>query len=363
MKKSIGIVSILLLFLTLYGATYGQDDRWLGLALLLQAAQDELNDGELSRGQAYLTSATQLLTDDLSSDCENALGARALLENATTVAEASAALELLNGAMQLLARCDAIFSDEEVAPDPFQIAVLGVTRNADWEPYMQEFDGVQMVLVPAGCFMMGSENGEGDELPVHEQCFDAPFWIDKTEVTNEQFGGASSSSTCLLYSSETNEPRNCVSWFEARVYCEARGARLPTEREWEYAARGPDGLIYPWGNEFVAANIVHRDNSNTRTAIVGSRPAGASWVGALDMAGNVWEWTSTIYDTNPSSNAFPYPYNVSDGRENLDITDVRRTGRGGSFVDSMYALRGAVRFWDGPIGVSNNFGFRCARSY
>lgn len=168
-------------------------------------------------------------------------------------------------------------------PSPLDIAEAGVTRNSDWRPYLEEFSDVSMALVPAGCFQMGSTDGDSDERPVHEVCFEEPFWIDVYEVTNEQFG----STGCGETSSAPDQPRNCVNWFDATAHCESRGARLPTEAEWEYAARGPDGLVYPWGNEFVADFVVYKDNSGGRTWQVGSKPAGKSWAGVYDLSGNV----------------------------------------------------------------------------
>ena len=132
-----------------------------------------------------------------------------------------------------------------------------------------------MVLVPVGCFMMGSSDGKADEAPVHEVCFDAPFWIDVYEVTNAQFG------TSGQFDGD-DRPREMMNWQRALAYCQSRGARLPTEAEWEYAARGPDSLIYPWGNAFIADNVVYFLNSENRTWDVGSRPQGVSWVGAYD---------------------------------------------------------------------------------
>jgi hypothetical protein len=220
-----------------------------------------------------------------------------------------------------------------------------VTSNAEWTPVIQEFDGVEMALVPAGCFMMG-EDGKGGE-----QCFEAPFWIDVTEVTNAQYGSSG------RWSGD-NLPRERVDWFDAVAHCEARGARLPTEAEWEYAARGPDGLVYPWGNEFVPDNVVYAGNSGGRTADVGSRPGGASWVGALDMSGNVWEWVSSVYE--------PYPYDPTDGREvdaSSDSSSARGL-RGGSWLDGFSnLLRGASRDRGNPSVVVGLDGFRCARSY
>ncbi|TVR18912.1 MAG: formylglycine-generating enzyme family protein [Anaerolineaceae bacterium] len=244
-----------------------------------------------------------------------------------------------------------------------------VNRNADWTPVEREFElpqggMVTMVLVPAGCFMMGSTDEQVSatvaaglsrivaerEQPPHEQCFDEPFWIDKYLVTNGQYGSSG-------WLSGDDLPRESVNWFDARDFCEARGGRLPTEAEWEYSARGPDGLIYPWGDEFIVDNVISSENTNRRTVDVGSRLSGASWVGALDMAGNVWEWTGSLFE--------PYPYHAGDGRERDtgDSTDVQRVLRGGSFGSSSQYLRAPLRNWYNPDGWGNGYGFRCARSF
>lgn len=248
-------------------------------------------------------------------------------------------------------------------PDPLQVVFIPVARNftgsnADWTPYERDFDGVTMVLVPAGCFMMGSTGGQEDEQPVHEQCFDAPFWIDRTEVTQadfERLGGVNANGSCF---DGDNRPVECITWFEARDFCALRRTRLPTEREWEYAARGPDNLTYPWGNTWNENNAVWDGNSNGQTANVGSRPAGASWVGALDMSGNVWEWASSLYQS--------YPYDAADGREadTGDRADVWRVVRGGSWLYAITNfLRAADRGGGNPDYRGNVFGFRCARSF
>jgi formylglycine-generating enzyme required for sulfatase activity len=208
-----------------------------------------------------------------------------------------------------------------------------------------------MVLVPAGCFMMGNDDYALAELPVHEQCFEQPFWIDRYEVTNEQYGSIG----CVESSSEPNQPRNCVDWIDATAHCENRGARLPTEREWEYGARGPDNFTYPWGNAFAANSVVFLDNAGVETASVGSRPNGLSWVGAFDMAGNLWEWMSTIF--------YDYPYVGDDGREDRNNINEGRVLRGGSFINGSSAFRAAMRGWNFPNGQDNETGFRCARSY
>ncbi|MBZ0282730.1 MAG: SUMF1/EgtB/PvdO family nonheme iron enzyme [Anaerolineae bacterium] len=229
-----------------------------------------------------------------------------------------------------------------------ELAQYGVVTNTDWQPYIQTFDDIEMVLVPAGCFDMGNNNGENDEKPVVEQCFDKPFWLDRTEVTNKQYGSEGSFSG-------DNHPRERVTWNEARAFCEAREARLPTEAEWEYAARGPDGWLYPWGNAFQPNNVVYAGNSNGQTSEVGSRLTGASWVGALDMSGNVWEWVNTFYE--------PYPYTSDDGREVLNVANNLRVVRGGSWQVTDSLLRSTYR--NNAISSSsyNVLGFRCARDY
>jgi formylglycine-generating enzyme required for sulfatase activity len=249
-------------------------------------------------------------------------------------------------------------------PDPLQ-AALDTARtftgsNTDWQTlYTGGFthtfaDGVPIVLVPAGCFMMGSTNGLDHEQAVLEQCFNAPFWIDLTEVTQadfERLGGVKANDNGF---DGDQRPVERITWFEARDFCALRDARLPTEREWEYAARGPDNLTYPWGSAWNENNAVWDGNSNSQTAEVGSRPAGASWVGALDMSGNVWEWVSSLY----------LPYDSSEDRESNTgtRTDVLRVLRGGSWVgyNSDY-LRAAIRGQYAP-GYWSRFGFRCARS-
>lgn len=244
---------------------------------------------------------------------------------------------------------------EVVARSPALETILdGVASNAEWLPLVQEFDGVAMVLVPAGCFMMGSEEGYENERPVRKVCIREAFWIDRYEVSNEQFEAFGGSAELVSNNSAPNFPREQIAWSEARDFCALRGARLPTEAEWEFAARGPDGLIYPWGNTFVSDNVVYGENSGGETAPVASRPGGVSWVGAYNMVGNVWEWTSSLYR--------PYPYNPVDGRERADTPegDPRRVHRGGSVHYGADGLRATFR---GSSNPSTTTGFRCARAY
>jgi formylglycine-generating enzyme required for sulfatase activity len=288
-------------------------------------------------------------------------------------------------------------------PEPYVPNRTPVARNADWTPVTQDFDGVTMVLVPAGSFEMGSTAAEIDaafamcqqaadnNAECQESWFDdelipaagntqnmSAFWIDRTEVTRAQYeqcvaAGECSETPANEYSTQANQPINRVTWFQAETYCAWRDARLPTEAEWEYAARGPDGLIFPWGDEFdgeranhcdsncgeaswaAGYNYVNEENDDgyAVTAPVGSYPNGVSWVGALDMSGNVWEWTRTLYE--------PYPY-AADGREDDtgDRTDVLRVLRGGSFDLTSDYLRAPNRYWFNPGLGLNIIGFRCA---
>jgi len=181
-------------------------------------------------------------------------------------------------------------------------------------------DGMVMVYVPGGTFPMGSTEEDPaatlDELPQHMVTLDG-FWIDQTEVTNAQFvqflnehGNIGLQRVKMIILDQgytqisqvgdqfvTTEaaldlPVLMVTWHGAATYCQWAGGRLPTEAEWEYAARGPEGNIYPWGNDSPTCDLANYGDCSRVAVRVGSRPAGASWCGALDMAGNVWEWVS-----------------------------------------------------------------------
>ncbi len=229
-----------------------------------------------------------------------------------------------------------------------------------------------MVTVPAGLFRMGCSGSDsscaGDEKPVHEVFLDA-FSIDKTEVTVDAYAACVSAGKCSnpttgVYcnwevSGRGDHPINCVDWSQAVAYCAWAGGRLPTEAEWERAARGTDGRVYPWGNEKATCQrAVMYDGGDgcgkDRTFPVGSKPRGASPSGALDMAGNVWEWVSDRYDSNyykssPSRN----PRGPSSGSF--------RVKRGGSFDYVASLVRAGYRSYDAPSRRGGYLGFRCAR--
>jgi formylglycine-generating enzyme required for sulfatase activity len=237
---------------------------------------------------------------------------------------------------------------------PLDVALAGVQRNAAWQPhapYTHTFDGVEMVLVPAGCFLIGDARNE------NHQCFAEPFWIDRYEISQATFtrlGGKQAAPPAFVGASL---PVENITWREARAFCESRQAALPTEREWEYAARGVDGWTYPWGNawEHSLANGAAPTTTDpyTATAPVNAFPAGASWVGSHQMSGNVWEWVrgqDDLYD---------------EGVIYLTPTPPELMYRGGSYInDNELAFQTTYRFPQIESGDTGfNVGFRCARPF
>lgn len=204
-----------------------------------------------------------------------------------------------------------------------------------------------MALVPPGCFTMGTEDGRRDERPPHEICFDAPFWIDVTEVTNAAYGSDGAFPGADL-------PRGNLLWQEARDHCAARGARLPTEAEWEYAARSGDARRFPWGEDFDQARLSFDRNSGSTLVAVGSYPDGASWVGALDMSGNAFEWVASAYAR--------YPYDADDGREDPNVAG-NRVYRSGRLSYDDHGVSTTIRFRLGMEERDWFLGFRCAKSF
>jgi formylglycine-generating enzyme required for sulfatase activity len=164
------------------------------------------------------------------------------------------------------------------------------------------------VPVPAGTFLMGADDvPAGDSTPQH-RVYLPLYWIDRYEITNREYRQCVEAGAChepedLRFYQDpghADHPVVYVSWFDAQDYCAWGGGRLPSEAQWEKAARGTHALVYPWGDQLDRTRL----NSNNRiggTQPVGSYPAGASPYGVLDMAGNVWEWVSDWYDGYPGS--------------------------------------------------------------
>ena len=236
-----------------------------------------------------------------------------------------------------------------------------------------------MVRLPGGTFTMGSDRGLDDERPAHAVTL-KPFLIDRYPVTHAEFagflqqlGGFRNARGQHLFDWDDRDarihqaegrwradrglerhPANEMTWYGARDYCLAAGKRLPTEAEWEYAARGPQGRTYPWGEAAPDKTRARYEIGWTRTAPVGAYPNGATPEGVLDLAGNVHEWTASI--------ALPYPHRPNDGREDPDkIAD--RVTRGGAADTGPETLRAA---WRGATvsrratAGHHNIGFRCA---
>jgi formylglycine-generating enzyme required for sulfatase activity len=206
--------------------------------------------------------------------------------------------------------------------------------------------------------MMGSESGPSDERPVEEQCFSEPFWIDRTEVTQADFARLGGDQGDPPAFAGGNRPVENIDWGEARSFCESRNMRLPSEREWEYVVRGPDNLSYPWGNEWDSNNTIWNGNSGGQTANVGSIPTDVTWVGALDMIGNVREWTNTVYNQE----LYPYPYRKLDGRETEEylVGYLVRVVRGGSWDLARPNIGATKRSGEQHFEADNSKGFRCA---
>ena len=270
------------------------------------------------------------------------------------------------------------------APGP-----AGVLEAGDTQTRIR--DGMVMVYVPAGQFKMGSSQ----EQPVHTVALDA-FWADQTEVTNAQFStflneqgnqveegvrwlepGAGRWGIVYGHLEENDgvfHPRTGyedypvieVSWYGAAAYCAWTGARLPTEAEWEYAARGPQAWIYPWGNTFDGLRVNYCDASCLQDwrdtdfddrfaqwAPVGSYPGATSWCGALDMAGNVWEWVSDWWSEDY------YARSPTENPQGPDSGTIR-VARGGSWFDESWQVSASYRAGLTPSSYRMHWvGFRC----
>jgi formylglycine-generating enzyme required for sulfatase activity len=283
------------------------------------------------------------------------------------------------------------------AVPPTPSAVPATPGPALGDVRIRPADGMETVFVPAGQFRMGSSDQEiqdalqfcanykgfsdpqnfTTEVPAHDVTLDA-FWLDRTEVSNAQFRKCVNAGACEPPQSfqaaqfhDPDQPVVYVAWSEAKAYCEWAGARLPTEAEWEYAARGPEARRFPWGNDFDPARLNYCDKNclaaYTTTyadttgddgylwpAPVGQYRDGASWCGALNMAGNVWEWVADRFGEYPSTPQVN-PTGPTSGDWQL--------ARGGSWYESKAHARSTARLLVGaPYSLRNDIGVRCASS-
>jgi formylglycine-generating enzyme required for sulfatase activity/serine/threonine protein kinase len=245
---------------------------------------------------------------------------------------------------------------------PVQARPLALEADGTWT---RERDGATMILVASGGFVMGSDDGGPDEKPAHT-VYLGTFWIDRTEVTNVQYRACQDTGACsppANYQSPSRSnyygnpdwdeyPVINVTWTQANEYCAWAGAGLPTEAEWEKAARGTDGPTYPWGED-LDCTLANYSGCEGDTRRVGSALPGASPYGVLDMAGNVWEWVADwyaeeIYAHSPERD----PTGPSLGEE--------KVLRGGSWDSDWYGIRTTARFRSRPDQHSSVAGFRCA---
>jgi len=204
-----------------------------------------------------------------------------------------------------------------------------------------------MVLVTGGKFLMGVNGASPDERPQREVEVDA-FYMDKFEVTNEEYKRVVPAHR--FSKGQEQYPVTGISFYDATKYAEAIGKRLPTEAEWEKAARGIEGWEYPWGMDFRADHCNSSASESGGPVRAGLFKLGVSPYGCIDMAGNVYEWTSSWYEAYPG---------------NTDVTkdygQVFRVLRGGSFKGDRFRVRCARRHYDKMDAMKDDYGFRCAK--
>ena len=259
--------------------------------------------------------------------------------------------------------------DEKLRKLSVKAKNIEVEDNRDfsiYETFVGE-DGREMVLIPEGIFTRGSTSGGFDEKPEQEIYLDA-FYVDKYEVTVEAYNKFRRAANYVETSvpffqgdhailEVPNHPVVGVSWVDAVNYCTWAGKRLLTEAEWEKAARGTHGLIYPWGNEILdkRVNMSGKADGHEFMAPVGSFPMGRSVYGVYDMAGNVSEWVEDWYDQFYYQEA---PMMNPPGAENKK----NRVFRGGSWDARRVDIRTSKRFAATPGRKDSIVGFRCGKS-
>lgn len=244
-------------------------------------------------------------------------------------------------------------------PTPTPLPTVEEVEEEEKRPSVTDI----MIEIPAGPFVMGNDAGRDDEVPAHEVDLPA-FEIDKFEVTNADFAvfveatgyetDAEKEGLSRFWRDAAQDkeghPVVYVSWNDAKAYCEWCEKRLPTEAEWEKAARGTDGRLYPWGNEYDASKSNGKDSGIRGTTVVGSYASGTSAHGVEDMAGNVWEWVVDWYEAYPGS-GYRSPY----------YGEQYKTLRGGGWFETDEFVRASVRNATSATAANDDIGFRCAR--
>jgi formylglycine-generating enzyme required for sulfatase activity len=302
---------------------------------------------------------------------------------------------LLLAAGSLVACIEVYVLDRPPSGSPIEVMVVTPTPSKGTSPsaptaeshshtadsWLRPADNMPMVHIQAGTFTMGADLADDqaseNEKPAHTVHLSS-YWIDEHEVTNAQYQRCVAAGDCRppmqcdwgtpTYGdpARSNHPVVCVSWADASAYCQWAGARLPTEAQWEKAARGTEGYRYPWGDAPTAGllNLCDRncaldsrledvDDGYARTAPAGYYPGGASPYGVLDMAGNVWEWGADWYDPGYYSAASAMdPVGPDSGAE--------KVSRGGSWDNTWVGVHATVRNWDNPESRMETVGFRCS---
>jgi len=238
------------------------------------------------------------------------------------------------------------------------LSVAAQTAPPAAAPVKNAVDGGEMIVIPAGTFNMGYDAGQGDEQPTHPVTVSS-FSLYKYEVTNEQYeafckatGHRRAAFADERRYSQPKQPVVGVTWDDASAYARWAGARLPTEAEWEYAARGTDGRLYPWGSSRPSSRRAQYEQTTAAVA-VGSFAEGVSPFGVHDMAGNAWEWVADYY-------AYDY-YRRSPAKDPTGPEQgQRRVLRGGNWGYPT-ELRATFRAYEKPGFSSMHVGFRCAR--
>jgi formylglycine-generating enzyme required for sulfatase activity len=267
-----------------------------------------------------------------------------------------------------------------------------ITPTPTLDRRISNVDGMRQLFIPQGQYLRGANDTDpeaGDDEFPQVNVILAPFWIDETEVTNAQFTNCVADGNCLapttcqfgqatFQTGDPNEPVTCVSWQMAQDYCTWAGRTLPTEAQWERAAKGTDNRLYPWGNDFACQNgnfddeLIENDytvpggarcDGFDRLSPIGSFPAGASPVGALDMSGNVWEWVSDWYGADFYTVTDVVIFNqASASNPTGPATGDQKVARGGAWNFHVSTLRTTERFPLDHTATYFNVGFRCAEN-
>jgi len=277
-------------------------------------------------------------------------------------------------------RAQEVFPNTILAYEGLTIELHGTIPEAVYPIVREHSQPIEpeMVLIPAGEFLMGSDAqkdryARDEEQPQHT-LYLPDYYMAKTPVTNAEYAAfvQATGHAPPRHWEGRKPPRGKedhavvnIYWYDAVAYCrwlaEVSGKpyRLPSEAEWEKGARGSDGRIYPWGNEWDAERCNSEESGKRDTTPVAAYPQGASPYGLLDMAGNVWEWTCSLWGGDWKRLSFKYPYDPADGREELDAPDsIYRVLRGGAFPVDHRSVRCAYRSWTYPYLFGRASGFR-----